>query len=107
MSFEIKGLQELQNKLQGLSRRAQQLDGEHSVSFSELFNKSFLQQYTRFSSISEMFEKSGFKVENKDDFKAIPDDKWDEFIQAHTQFKNWKEMQQKAAAVWTKNKLGL
>jgi hypothetical protein len=106
MSFEIKGLQEFQKKLHDLSERAKKLDGQHFVSLSELFNESFLLKYTNFKSIADMFEKGGFKVENQDDLKAIPDDKWDAFIRSNTQFQNWKEMQQKAVLEWGKKKLG-
>ena len=107
MSIKITGLSELQDKLRNLSDNAKALNGQHNVRFSEIFSVSFLQRYTQFGSIDEMFAKSGFKVQTQDDFKAIPDDQWDTFISSHTQFKNWAEMKSKASAEWAKQKLGL
>ena len=52
-------------------------------------------------------KKSGFKVESQEDFEAIPDDVWDEFIRNNTSFASWKEMLQAAGAAWAKAKLDL
>ena len=107
MSVEIKGgLGEFQKRLKELAESSKRLAGQHNISLSELFNESFLLSYTRFKSVADMFEKSGYKVISQDDFKAIPEDKWDNFIRSHTQFQNWKEMQQKAVMEWAKKKLG-
>jgi hypothetical protein len=54
-----------------------------------------------------MFERSGFKVESQEDFAAIPDEPWDDFIRSNTSFFNWREMLQAAGAAWAKSKLDL
>ena len=107
MSFQIKGLNELQNKLHNLANRAKAIDGSHNVPLSELLPARFLKTHTQFDSVEDMMSKSGFKIESSEDFKAIPDDQWDAFIRGHTKFSTWKEMLQLAAADWTKNQLGL
>jgi len=45
-----------------------------------------------------MFERSGFKVESQEDFAAIPDEAWDDFICTNTSYFNWREMLQAAGA---------
>jgi len=55
----------------------------------------------------EMFERSGFKVESQEDFAAIPDEAWDDFICTNTSYFNWREMLQAAGAAWAKMKLEL
>jgi hypothetical protein len=107
MSSEIKGAKEVQQKLRDVSNRARQLDGPHNVPILELLTPSFLSTCSRFGSVNEMFEASGFKIESKEDFKAIPEGEWDEFIKKHTSFPNWRQMLEAAAVPWTKNRLGL
>ena len=54
-----------------------------------------------------MLEASGFSVESAEDFLAIPETEWDQFISQKTQFSNWQEMQKTAAVELMKKKLGL
>lgn len=107
MSTHIKGFDELHRKLDQLARNAEALNGTHSVKFDELFPPNFMRRFTSFVSADEMFEKSGFKIESKADFEAIPDAEWDQFIRTHTRFASWKKMQETAGAEWTKKQLGL
>lgn len=107
MTFKITGLKEFQKKLENLERKAEALHGEHEVSFAELFNASFMRRYTNFDSMDALIEAGGFKVETTDDFKAIPDQEWDEHISKTTRFGNWQEMMNEASAEWAKNQLGL
>jgi hypothetical protein len=107
MGFEIKGLDEFQRKLTDLGDRARQLDGDHEVPLSELLHRSFMSGCSRFGSLEEMFQASGFEVNSPDDFKAIPDDKWDVFIKNNTSFGSWREMLDAAVRGWTVKKLGL
>jgi len=107
--FEMKitGLKEVMNKLENLKKKSEELDGKHQLKFSELFNPDFMKHFTKFDSIDLMFEKSNFKIENTEDFKAIPEDKINEFVKNNTSFTTWAEMQEKAVAEWTKSKLEL
>jgi hypothetical protein len=90
-----------------LRRNLQKLDGKHAVSLNELMNPTFMRRNTQFSSVDDMVAKSGFEVNSIEDFKAIPDAEWDQFIRQHTRFGSWREMQEVAVQAWTKNKLGL
>lgn len=107
MSFEMKGLKDLQKKLSELEKGAGTVDGTHQIPLTELLSPAFISSCSRFSSVEELFEASGFKIESAEDFKAIPDLEWDSFVKANTTYENWLEMQKSAAAQWTKKKLGL
>lgn len=106
IDFDISGLEELQRRLEDWARGAEELDGEHKVPFEELFPPSFMKRYTTFESIEKMVETSGYKVENADDFKAIPDAAWDSFVRQRTKFDNWGDMLRKAGEEWAASKLG-
>jgi hypothetical protein len=107
MTIEIKGLKELERKFDDLSRRAGNLDGEHNVPVAEVLTPAFLSKCSRFQSVGELFEASGFNVKSQEDFAAIPDDKWDDFIKKNTTYSSWQEMLNAAGAEWVKNQLGL
>ncbi|MEK6410767.1 MAG: hypothetical protein AABN34_27905 [Acidobacteriota bacterium] len=106
MKIEIKGLEETKRKLDDLQRRAKELHGQHSVSFSELFPPQFMKKHTDFDSFESLVAASGFKVESQKDFGAIPDKEWDGFIQAHSQFADWKEMLNTAGQAYMVRKMG-
>jgi hypothetical protein len=100
MTFEIKGLKELQNKLKAI-------DDQQSVPLTEMLTPSFMASCSSFTSAEELFEASGFEVNNNEDFKAIPDSDWDLFIGNNTSYPNWSEMLKAAGTQWTIGKLGL
>ncbi len=105
--FKIEGLDNLTKKLDELAQRASDLHGSHEVPLGELLTPAFLAKCSQFLSPDEMFAASGFEVKSSDDFKAIPDDQWDEFIRKHTSYESWSEMLSAASAEWTKERLGL
>lgn len=107
MSFKVTGLDAFQKKLTDLKNKVESISGERSIPLNELLTPDFLAACSTFSSAEELFERSGFKVESQEDFAAIPDEPWDEFIRANTSYFNWKEMLQAAGAAWTKAKLDL
>jgi len=107
MSIKMTGLDEFQKKLDDLKNRVESISGERSIPLNELLTPDFLAACSTFSSAEELFERSGFKVESQEDFAAIPDEPWDEFIRVNTSYFNWQEMLQAAGAAWTKAKLNL
>ena len=94
-------------KLRDLQTKAERIDGEHQVPFTELFPDEFMLRNTEFTSIEAMIEASGYTVEAQGDFAAIPDDEWDDFIQACTRFSSWSEMTQAAGREWMLRQLDL
>lgn len=107
MSVKITGLKDLEAKMKDLGTRAENLDGTHKVPLTELITSSFIQSCSRFSSVEELFKASGFKIDSAEDFKALPDGQWDDFISHNTNYDSWDEILSEAVKIWTKNQLGL
>jgi len=105
--LKIQGLNELQQKLRNISQRARELDGTQTLPVTDLITSDFIRSYSRFNSANEMFDASGFKIESKEDFEAIPDEAWDTFIKSNTSFSSWREMLERAGAEWAARKIGL
>lgn len=103
--FKIEGLDELSNQLEKLSQNAKELDGEHQVSLSELFDKNFMSKYTNFLTFDELLEAGNFIVNCQEDFESIPEDELDEHIKLVTKFSSWEEMQGDAAEIWIEKEL--
>lgn len=104
MGVKIKGLQDLQRNLKNMEKKADSLNGSHSVSFNELFYDGFMQSYTDFSSIDDFVEKSGYDFSN---MESIDENELDSFIRKNSTFDSWNSMKSKAAGLWTKRQLGL
>jgi hypothetical protein len=107
MTFRMDGFDELQRKLQNMADNLREIEGTKEVPMNEVLTPDFLSSCSRFSSLEDMFTASGFKVESPEDFKAIPDDEWDAFIQQNTNFESWQQMLGEAGSVWAKNRIGL
>lgn len=52
-------------------------------------------------------EASEWKVESVEDFEGIPEDEWDRFVAATTEFPNWESMLSSAVQRYTLRHLGL
>lgn len=94
------GLNKLNDKIKELKETSE-------VSFGVLFNESFISKHSKFSNLDELCRASGFKMETKEDFLAIPDEEWNKFISENTSFNNWEEMQKSAFTEFLKNKMKL
>ena len=105
--IKIEGLEEMQRKLQELQHRVEAVAGEHEVSLKELFPDEFMLLNTDFDSIDAMFDASGFTVNSRADFEAIPDEAWNAFVAKRTRFATWKEMTAAAAQEYLSRKLEL
>lgn len=95
MGFEIKGLKAMQEKLNFLAS----LDGK-KIPLGELLPPEFVASSSKFSSVQELFDASGFTVNTQEDLKAIPEDKWNAFIVANTSYGDWQELLSAATAKW-------
>ncbi len=104
--LKMTGLDDFQRKLNDMAHRAEGSSGSHRVPLPELLTPDFLRRCSRFQSVEEMFEASGFKIDAEDDFAAIPDIEWDEFIRANTSFPSWEAMLGEAGGAWAVRRLG-
>ena len=75
------------------------------VSFDVLFNANFMTTHTNFKSFDELLNAGGFIVNSQEDFKAIPDDIFDEHIKKFTEFNSWQEMMQVAGQAYVISQL--
>lgn len=107
MGIKFTGMDRFRKQLQDLENKVQSLSGQQAVPLNELLDPEFLAACSTFSSVNDMFERSGFKVESQEDFAAIPDDDWEDFICTNTSYLSWQEMLVAAGAAWTKRKLEL
>ncbi|WP_312216991.1 hypothetical protein [Pantoea vagans] len=81
------------DQIDQLKKNLEAVSGPQEIPFSELFNNQFLSECSSFTSLEDMFHKSGFSVETKEDFAAIPDQEWEDFITQNTSYSSWREMQ--------------
>lgn len=106
MSIKIKGLEEFQRNMKKLSNNIEKIGGEHKLPFDTLFNENFMRKYTIHTSIDELINNSGFKVENENDFAQIPDAEWDTYIVKVTSFGSWEDMLHRATEEYLASQLG-
>lgn len=106
MGFKITGMDALQKRLKDLERRAKESDGEHEVRFDELFSGEFMRKKTKFDSINDFFDATGFKIDTQQDFDDLPEDELDIKVRELTSFQSWKDFSSEAAAHYASKKLG-
>ncbi len=66
------------------------------IPFNELLNANFMKNFTRYTSIDEFFEDTGYKIETLDDINSIPDDVLDLHVASTTKFRSWHDMKKAA-----------
>ena len=104
--MKIEGLSKALDNLRTLQRNAQALDGEHRLSFRELFPDRFMTRHTDFSSMQEMLDASGIDCGTEEEIKAIlRGQEWNNFVARRTTFAGWEEMQRQGGAEWARERL--
>ena len=61
-----------------------------------------MQKNSNSSNINYFLKNSGFIINSKADFEAIPDEEWEKYIIENTRFSSWSEMQNTAHEAWLK-----
>ena len=103
MSTDPQDADATQRKIDALVKKVE--TEEIQVPIHELLTPEFLQSYSSFRNVNDMFANSGFFIETAEDFARIPQKDWDAFIRAKTSFSSWKELSQAAGLHWAKNKV--
>lgn len=106
MVLKITGLAEIRNKLKNISEKTNALKGT-STHITDVLTNEFVSDHSSFSNLDMLIKASGFKVECKEDFDAIPDDEWDSFISKSTKFQSWQEMVNTAGLIYAKKQIGV
>lgn len=91
-----------------IRRRLETLLGDHFVPMPEFCPPSFMTRYTRFPDIATMLGASRlpFAADGEPDkLEGSYRDRWDQFVSQNSQFANWKEMEDRAAARWVSDQL--
>jgi len=107
MSNSTKGFDELKRKLKRMKEGAEELEGEQEISVPDLLTEGFVSKHTKFRDAQQLFDESGFEIISAEDFKAIPDAEWDEYITQVSDFESWGDMIKAATAEHVKRKMGL
>jgi hypothetical protein len=79
--------------LNKLIKNIKEMEGTHQVKLTDILHPAFVSAHSTYSDLEALFKASGFKIDTPEDFKAVPDDQWDDFIKTNTDFENWSEMQ--------------
>lgn len=83
-------------------------DGQgRKVPIGDILTPAFVSKHTGFSDVDEMLRASGFEIRTTEDFAAVPDGRWDEFIRSISSFPDWSSMLGAAGKEWIVNKLDL
>lgn len=79
--------------------------GQNEIPFTEFFPEDFMRLYTEFDSIDAFLKASQWEVEDQEDFRAISDEPFDEYVDEHTDFPSWEVMYQTAGKRFIKRRL--
>jgi len=91
--------------LKKLAENTKKMQGETKVKPVDLMTPDFIKNCSEFKDLEHIFNSSDFKIGSTEDFAAIPDDEWEEFIINNTTFESWIEMQKKAFQIYAKKQL--
>lgn len=98
MSFKIDT-----SGLDKLKENAEKLHGTHQVSLADVLTDDFVSSHSKYAGFDELLADIG--VTTKEEFTALPDEKFDAFLVANTDFDSWLDMQKQGMAEYAKAKL--
>ena len=75
------------------------------VTFENLFNPDFLKANSKFTSMDDIIWRSGFGIMNLMEVENVNQDKWNAYIESHTDCSTWHEFGKLAMVAWMKSKL--
>ena len=75
------------------------------ITFQQLFNPTFLQANSKFTSMDDILWRSGFGIMNLLEVENVNQDKWNEYIAKNTDCETWHDFGKLAMIDWMKNKL--
>ncbi len=88
-----------------LTENAKKMHETSEVKLTDIMAPEFIKNCSQFESLEHLFYSSGFRIESKEDFAAIPDNEWEEFIVNNTTFNSWEDMQKQAMTAYVKKQL--
>ncbi|AGE39613.1 hypothetical protein [Lactiplantibacillus plantarum] len=97
------GLDKLMSDFDRMSNNAKELDGDHKVSFENLFTNDFLNKYTSFKTTDDLL--SAIPADNVKSFDDFDKPVVDEIINKNSQFSSFTEMRDEAIEFYVLNGL--
>ncbi len=97
---------DIENAAQAIRDKADKIRNiSGKVTFAELFTKEFINKYTKFDSISDLFSACGFSLKSPEDFNEVKNGTFDTEISSRTKFSGWEEMKKIAVQEYIAKKL--
>lgn len=96
VTSDLSGLKKIQDNMEVL-------EAADAIPLSEAITAQFVSRHSRFSDFDSLLAEIG--VTTKEEFIALPDEDFDAFIAANTDFESWLEMQQTGVAEYAEAKL--
>lgn len=106
-TLRITGFDEIQDSIKDSLQALEKFSDPVEVNMAEILTPEFLQATSSVSSFDELLDKSGFKVETQEDFVAIPDEEFDQYIRSISSFNSWSDMLDCASEKYMIEQLGL
>ena len=70
---------------------------QNQISMRELFSDEFISSHSKFESLAQFMQATGFELQTQKDLVKISPKQWNDFTKNHTQFNSFEEM--KTAAI--------
>lgn len=99
-------LYDLADQFEQMAENARELDGKNEVAFAELFTEEFMRRHTDVTSFEAFLQESRWEVESEQEFEAIPEDEFDEYVGHSSEFESWEEMLGTAGTEWLASEIG-
>lgn len=80
---------------------------DEEIPIRDLFDESFVQEYTDFKSFDDMVAASPSDADSADELDLVPDGTWDEFVSETTRFDDEEEMVFAVQDHWVATQLDL
>lgn len=77
------------------------------LSYQELFNDTFMQENSKFTSMDNMLFKSDFGLTNPAEIENVNQEKWNAFIVRYTDCASWHQFGKLAMVAWMKTVIDL
>lgn len=97
------GFDKLMSDFDRMSNNAEELNGDHEVSFKELFTNDFLNKYTTFKTSSDFLK--AIPIDNVKSFDDLDNPAVDEIINKNSRFSSFTEMRNNAVKFYALNSL--
>jgi len=96
----------IQNALDDLDRRVEELKGRHTISADDLFPSAYMREHTSFGTFDAFLDAGGFEVGEEQTLdEVVSEEALDAHVQEMTAFDDWAEMREDAKENWILNQL--